>query len=360
MSVTSIDRKTKKAFDNVSHRRLLYKLAYYRVRGHTLQWIESFLGHRKQRVLLDNIGCRSSQVDVITGVPQGPLLFLAFINDLPEAVKHSVTRFFVDDCLLYRLIRSDVDAKRLQEDLEALEKWEKMWQMKLQPEKCQVIRINTNKRFERQSNYKLHRHTLEVVDSGKYLGVNMSIDLIWHTHIDETTAKASNTLGFLRRNLSECTKQVKSAAYTSLVRPTLEYASSVEDITQLEKVQRQAARFPHSNYHDRAPGCVTKMVSDLGWEPLQHRRRVERLSTLYKIQQDLVETDTDDIICPSDKHTRGQQRLYQPATTMPVYKDSFFPWTILDWNTLPTSVTDAATLEEFHASLGLALPALQS
>ena len=186
--------------------------------------------------------------------------------------------------------------------------------MKFHPEKCQVIRINTNKRFERQSNYKLLGHTLEVVDSGKYLGVNMSSDLSLHTHIDATTAKASKTLGFLRRNLSECTKQVKSAAYTSLVCPTLEYASaawdpsSVEDITKLEKVQRQVTRFAHSNYHDRAPGCVTKMVSDLGWEPLQHRRRVERLSTsLYKIQRGLVETDTDDIICPSDKRTRGQQ-----------------------------------------------------
>ena len=165
----------------------------------------------------------------------------------------------------------------------------------------------------------------------KYLGVNMSSDLSWHTNIDATTAKASKTLGFLMRNLSECTKQ---AAYTSLVRPTLEYASaawdpsSVEYITKLEKVRRQAARFAHSNYHDRAPGCVTKMVSDLGWEPLHHRRRVERLSTLRKIQRGLVETDTDDIIRPSDKRTRGQQRLYQPAATVSVYKNSFFPRTI--------------------------------
>ena len=139
------------------------------------------------------------------------------------------------------------------------------------------------------------------------------LESVAYPDIDSTTAKASKTLGFLRRNLSECTKQVKSAAYTSLVRPTLEYASaawdpsSAEDITKLEKVQRQAARFAHSNYYDRAPGCVTKMVSDLGWEPLPYGRRVERLSTLYKIQQGLDETDTDDIIRPSDKRTRGQQ-----------------------------------------------------
>ena len=244
-----------KAFDKVPHQRLLYKLNYYGVRGDTLDWISSFLGHRKQQVLLD--GCKSSQLDVILGVPQGtvlgPLLFLAYINDLPEAVAHSDSRLFANDCLVYRLVRSDADAARLQEDLEALEKWEKLWQMQFHPEKCQVIRISLHKHSERQTQYKLHGHTLEVVDSGKYLGVNISHDLSWHTHVDATAAKASKSLGFLRRNLNECTKEVKETAYTALMRPTLEYASPAwypstrEDVTKLEKVQRQAARFVHND-----------------------------------------------------------------------------------------------------------------
>ena len=109
-------------------------------------------------------------------------------------------------------------------------------------------RININKRFERQSTYRLHGHKMEVVDSGKYLGVHLTNYLTWHKHVDATVAKASKTFGFLRRNLSECTTHVKSAAYTSLVRPTLEYSSAVwdpsstEDINKLEKVQRQVAR----------------------------------------------------------------------------------------------------------------------
>ena len=100
-----------KAFDKVPHQRLLYKLSFYGIRGDTLKWIEAFLGHRKQQVLLD--GCRSHQADVISGVPQGtvlgPLLFLAFINDLPESVKASDPRLFADDCLLYKLINCDAD-----------------------------------------------------------------------------------------------------------------------------------------------------------------------------------------------------------------------------------------------------------
>ena len=110
-----------------------------------------------QQVLLD--GSSSSQADFISRVPQGtvlgPLLFLAFINDLPYAVNHSDPRLFADDCLLYRLVKTDDDARRLQEDLDALEEWETKWQMKFHPEKCQVIRININKPFERQSTYRL-------------------------------------------------------------------------------------------------------------------------------------------------------------------------------------------------------------
>ena len=104
-----------KALDEVPHQRLLYKLNYYGVRGDDLDWIQSFLGHRKQQVLLD--GCKSSQLNVISDVPQGtvlgPFLFLALIYDLPEAVVHSDSLLFADDCLVYILVRLDADAARL-------------------------------------------------------------------------------------------------------------------------------------------------------------------------------------------------------------------------------------------------------
>ena len=318
-------------------------------------------------MLLD--GCRSHQADVISGVPQGtvlgPLLFLAFINDLPESVKASDPRPFADDCLLYKLINCDADAESVQQDLLALEEWERKWQMKFHPEKCQVIHISTNKRHERHTVYRLHSHTLEAVDSGKYLGLTISDDFSWHRHVDAVAAKASRTLGFLRRNLGQCTREVKSTAYTSLVRPVLEYASpawdptSSEGIVKLEKVQRQAARFAHGNYSERDPGCVTRMVSDLGWETLESRRKKDRLTTLYKVRHGLVDMDTGDVLRLNDRRTRGQQRLYQPTANVKVYKDSFFPRTIQDWNRLPAAVTDSQTIEEFRAGLEQQVPTLR-
>jgi hypothetical protein len=133
------------------------------------------------------------------------------------------------------------------------------------------------------THYFLHGHKLEVVDSNKYLGVTLSEYLSWRKHVEATSSKASRTLGFLRRNFRDCNKSVSEQAYTTMVRPTLEYASLAWDpytsdqINKLDKVQRRAARFVSNNYRDKTPGCVTAMVKSLGWEPLKERPKSHRL-----------------------------------------------------------------------------------
>ena len=126
-----------KAFDKVPHRRLLHKLEYYGIRGSTHKWINSWLSVRTQQVVLD--GQSSDPVPVLSGVPQGsvlgPVLFLIFINDLPDNIRSSV-RLFADDCVLYRNIHSLQDCLTLQEDLTSLGQWEADWQMKFNIAKC--------------------------------------------------------------------------------------------------------------------------------------------------------------------------------------------------------------------------------
>ena len=110
-----------KAFDKVPHRRLAAKLQHYGVRGKTLSWILSFLAGRTQQVILE--GQASSTSPVTSGVPHGtvlgPLLFLVYINDL------------------YRIIKSPEDTQALQDDLDALQQWEKYWLMSFNPDKCE-------------------------------------------------------------------------------------------------------------------------------------------------------------------------------------------------------------------------------
>ena len=134
------------AFDKVPHQRLAHKLNFYGIRGTTLRWITDFLTYRTQQVLLE--GHRSSTAPVLSGVPQGtvlgPLLFLLYINDLPERTT-SDARLFADDCLLYRPVTVKADTDTLQRDLDALISSEEDWHMAFYPEKCVVIQV-TNKR----------------------------------------------------------------------------------------------------------------------------------------------------------------------------------------------------------------------
>jgi hypothetical protein len=198
---------------------------------------------------------------------------------------HCVTsraKLFPDDCLLYRHIKSEADATKLQENIDALQNWEITWQMSFNPDKCELIRI-TNKRNKIIVNYYIHGQQLQIVDNAKYLGLTISKNLSWNNRVNNITKKANCTLAFLQRNIQNCPQRAKTQAYNTFVRPSLEYASTVWDphtqanINKVESIQRRAARFVTNNYHPRA--SVTTLLQDLNWPTLQHIQQ----SSLYNL-----------------------------------------------------------------------------
>ena len=91
--------------------------------------------------------------------------------------------------------------------------------MRFQPVKCNMMQLTNKRSSKMQANYTLEGTVLENVESIKYLGVTITNDLKWNTHISNVCTKANRTLGFLRRNLYSCPPDVKEAAYKGLVRP---------------------------------------------------------------------------------------------------------------------------------------------
>ena len=109
----------------------------------------------------------------------GPILFLIFINDLPDNIRSSVS-LFTDDCVLYRNICSIQDCFILQEDLTSLGKWEADWQMKFNVAKCHSMRVTRHQHHKQiLFDYSLHNQTLENVQSAKYLGITVSYNMDW-------------------------------------------------------------------------------------------------------------------------------------------------------------------------------------
>ena len=220
-----------KAFDKVPHQRLLEKLRHYGVRDSINQWIADFLADRQQEVVLE--GVHSNATSITSGVPQGTvlghLLFFVYINDMSEKISSS-TRLFADYSLVYRIIKSKEDHTLLQEDIDKLQEWERDWLMQFSADKCEVIRI-TKKRNPLTHDYHINEIKLQKVKNAKYLGLTISSDLSWNTHVDITAKKATTSLNFLKRNLHSCPSTVKEKCYKSLVRPIMEYASCVWDPT---------------------------------------------------------------------------------------------------------------------------------
>ena len=338
-----------KAFDTPPHELLKSKLFGYGIGGKTLKWIDSFLCFRQQRVVVN--GVKSDWAPVLSGVPQGtvlgPLLFSLYINDISSDIESEI-RLFADDCVCYREIKDEKDTMKLQRDIDRLSSWARKWGMRFQPVKCNMMQL-TRKRIKKiHASYTLEGTNLENVESIKYLGVTITSDLRWNTHVSNVCTKANRTLGFLRRNLHSCPQEVKEAAYKGLVRPVLDYGSSVWDPPgvvlqeELESVQKRAARFVTGNY-DYETGSMTGILGQLKWESLKKRRKDNRLILLYKGLKGKASVPTDDLI-PKTRRCRNQHSMafQTPIANTDVYKGSFFPQTIRDWNALPDSLISSA------------------
>ena len=235
--------------------------------------------------------------------------------------------------------------------------------MKFHPSKCYVMNITT-KRKPVKYEYTLMNEHLEHVQSIPYLGVCLNNKLQWNDHVNAITSKANRCLGFIHRNLRQCPMQIKSQAYTALVRPTLEYASAAWDphhqyqIDQIEMVQRRAARVVKQCW-SREQGCVTQALQELNWPSLETRRKHSRLTHIYKA----INTDTSTVKIPTyfsqrnndnTRSTRNHhpQKFINPHTRTNIYKHSFFPRSIREWNALPNRVINSLSIDQFKRVLG--------
>ena len=332
----------------------MHKLQHYGINGCLLEWINSFLTQRSQRVVVD--GESSEWVPVRSGVPQGtvlgPLLFLTFINDIPNGVS-SHLRLFADDCLMYRTISDASDNTKLQEDLDRLHQWSQTWQMKFNSDKCYIMHF-TLRRNIICSDYFLGGRKLGTVTSYPYLGLTFSSDMSWNKHIDKITSRANRMLGLVRRNLRKCSAKIRQQAYISLVRPHLEYCCPIwnphskKNVTRIEAIQRRAARFVLQQYEYR--DSVSAMLRTLEWDSLERRRQAASLVLLYKMRNGIVAVDTEQFVSealPSGTrsyHPCKYQRV--PARTQ-LYANSFVPRSVRWWNSLPGDILLSPSVEVF-------------
>jgi len=347
-----------KAFDTVPHQKLCQKLHQYGIRGNILGWIRSFLVGRTQKV---RVGlAKSEATSVKSGVPQGsvlgPVLFLFYVNDLPERCI-SLMLMFADDTKVTRAITSYSEYSVLQNDIDNLHDWSQEWQLKFNKDKCKVLHLGTNNQEYKYvfNDPASSPFTIRTSTAEKDLGVVVDNKLSFDQHINQAVNKANRLVGIIFRTFKDLGKDTFLPLYKTLVRPILEYASPVWNPWKiahkklLEGVQRRATK--------RVQGLKDLTYTDrlkyLGLPTLEYRRLRQDMITVFKLVHGLEDISPDDLLSlDHNTRTRGHSfKLAKEHTKLYRTRQFFRHRVVTTWNSLPSDVADSPSINAFKTNI---------
>ncbi len=198
----------KKAFDCVDHQILckLNKLALYGIRGITLNWFKSYLSNRKQICKVNNIF--SDVKPIKTGLQQGsnlgPLLFLTYVNDLPNCLDSASASMFADDTNITITGQTVQELQtNLNNNLEKVHQWLLANKLTLSYDKSEYMIIGSRQKIasmQEEPIVSIGNEPIKKISKCKTLGVIIDdTELLWKDHISEINTKVSKGLGIMKR-----------------------------------------------------------------------------------------------------------------------------------------------------------------
>ena len=354
-----------KAFDKVDHTKLLGRLHQYGITGKLHDWFRSYLQERKQQVTV--LGATSRELPVTSGVPQGsllgPILFLLFVDDLPNTVKTSRVACYADDTKIFKSIDSITDCNALQSDLNDLVSWSESSGLIFNQSKCKYQCI-TRKTSPVQPTYNINETPLESCDTEKDLGVWVSSNLTSDKQVTEQCAKANKLLGFVRQDSRYIqSTQTRRTLYLSIVRCHLGYATQVWSpqsiglLKRVENVQRRATKLI-LKLPFRCDVTYKTRLQLTNLLPISCWHEVLDMVFFYTAVNNVVFIDSEAL--PTTKQSRRSTRssssnaiTYIPKRSRTVtYQRSFSIRACSTWNVLPTELrTSHTSLASFKRSL---------
>ena len=339
-----------KAFDSVSHPKLLFKLEKYGINDKCLNWIKEFLTDRSQQVKVED--CLSDVQEVTSGVPQGsvlgPTLFLIFINDLLDLDIKSKIYLFADDVKLYNLSCNHND---LLTDLDLIYYWSEKWQLKMSLPKCFVLHLG---RTNPKHCYKISDFELPKCSEMKDLGVYMSHNLSSTVHCNQIVKKARLVSNLIIKSFFSRKPEILMKAFLTYVRPILEYSCIVwnpllkKDIFAVESVQR---RFTKRILADKSLSYLERLkYFDIS--SLEKRRLVFDLSSTFSILiQKVLPPENFFVLNDNNTRTTHPFKLRMPKCRLNIKKFDFSTRVIKPWNNLPHEIVNSKTVDEFRKKI---------
>ena len=347
-----------KAFDKVSHKKLITKLYGYGIRGIILDWIASFLRKRRQRVVMGEF--ESGWRDILSGVPQGsvlgPLLFVVYINDLPDGIEN-VFKMYADDSKVIAEVDELTEDSSLQVDIHKIKDWCDKWSMSLNSLKCKVMHFGKkNPEKVYYIGIGVDRVVLGKTEAEKDLGVVVDNSGKSSRQVQAAVSKANSALGRMRATFQFFNIKLFKILYPTFVRPHLEFASSVwnsmskADVKKIEGIQKRATKMVIElramEYEER--------LGVLGLTTLENRRKRGDLIQIYKIHKGIEKVDIG-IVSGNQGGQNGRHHNHQITRerqgNVPMRNDSLLNRNATTWNLLPSEVVEADTVNIFKTRI---------
>jgi len=335
----------KKAFDTINHEILFEKLYKYGIRGVALDWIKDYLSLRKQYVCYDNF---TSDKRLITcGVPQGsilgPLLFLLYINDLPNCSNILFSLLFADDTNMF-LVGKNVDdlIQTMNIELDKIVKWLECNKLSLNTTKTKFMIFSSKRRHpNHHSNIIINGEDIEKVSAIKFLGVTLNCNLSWLNHIQKTKVKVAKNIGVICKARRVLQQSTLALLYNTFIQPYLIYcievwgSASDSHILPLIRIQKKAIRIVCS-----VPPRTHTYPLFVSLNILNIRKLYQYMATIFMFKhhhQQLPDHCNDLFTSNAEIHdynTRQRSMLHVPVTANNYQKRTIRFMGVTLWNRL--------------------------
>ena len=356
--IISIFLDFRKAFDSVDHNILLSKLKAYGIRGHALDWFQSYLSNRMQYVCLNDVN--SDLKPIKYGVPQGsilgPLLFLIFINDISKCSNLFKCILYADDSTLSSCISvNDLDesTKLLNNELNNVYKWLCANKITINKKKTQYMIFSYNKNIM-TTDIKIGKNIILETDYTKFLGLFLDNHLTFKYHINEISKKLSKSVGLLYKLNKFLPQKALKIIYSSLINPYITYGieawhGTYKNYTnKIFVLQKKAIRAVNSLEYNEHTNDYFKF------------NRILKLEDQYKLQLSnytfkILNTSIDNEISLQLKSqirdhshdTRNRDMFSVAHVNKSRSKNSLFYNGVKVWNSIPNPIKNANSLYKF-------------
>ena len=353
----------RKAFDSINHEILLKKMNLnFGISGNALKWFDSYIKDREQQCIVN--GQLSSSKNIICGVPQGsilgPLLFLLYINDMPDSLNNTTASLYADDTEIYASSDNSSDLiSKLNEDLKNMSRWMSINKLQIHPTKSKYMFIGSSHNIKNNTcNEPILINSTPVprVTNYKCLGVNLDDKLCWDSHIEMICKKVAAGIAAIKRVKPFVPPEMLKVIYNALVQPYFDYCSPLWDNCgiglkeKLQKYQNRAARILTGATYDIRTADV---FETLAWETFEKRRDYLKSIFMYKILNNLAALNLNRMFykmsnCPISYNLRNSDiDLVLPQPKTEFKKRSFSYNGALFWNNLCVEAKKANTLTSF-------------